>query len=176
MDKCSVFHPFGLTYSCNVTVIVTMILLACSYCVHCTQKTMMDDRNTSKVAVTVNCTCHEWHSFESAVLELQNETTVAIYSEQIQVRTAVLIRNRNRVNLRGRGEVNTKIICNAINTGFAFEDVSNLQISNIDFVECSLNFINRSISGRHLIIVAAIFIVNSTNLISLLMRLELAKV
>ena len=46
---------------------------------------------------------------------------------------------------------------------FAFVNTNNLQISNIDFVECSLNLINETISEKNLVIVAAIFIVNSTN-------------
>ena len=146
---------------------IIIILLACIVCcpyVHGSQKTICvmstDERNASNAEVN----CHEWCSFESAILEIQNETTISIYSEQIQMTKKALVYYKDSICLKGVGEVNTKVICTAVNTGFAFNHVSNLQISNIDFVECSLNFINQTVSERKLVIVAAIFIVNSTNI------------
>ena len=103
------------------------------------------------------------HLSQLYILEVQNETTIAIYSEQVQVTKKVLVYYKDSICLKGVGEVNTKIRCTAVNTGVFFNHVSNLQISNIDFVECSLNFINKTVSERNLVIVAAVFIVNSTN-------------
>lgn len=142
-----------------------IILLLCSRCqyIHGLQKTIcvMSKDNKSFNAEVQNC--HEWHLLESALLEIQNETTIAIYDEQIYVKAKFSVGFKDKINFKGIGEVNTKVICIAADTGFSFYYVSNLQISNIDFVECSLNFINQTVSERKFMIVAAVFIVNSTN-------------
>ena len=161
MKKSVLLHPFGLEY---VIVIATLILLTCINHVRSSQKTVCvnvtDNKNMSKADSEVNC-----HSFlgslESAIDELQDKTTIAIFNKQINVAKKVLVHHKNSINLKG--EVKTKIICNTVNAGFAFDNVSNLQISNIEFVECSLNFINHTVSERNLVIIAAVFIVNSTN-------------
>ena len=163
MEKSVLVCPFGYICCSNVTVIVTIILLACSYHVQSLQKTVCITvaNNMSKADSAIDVNCHEWYgSLESAIPELQDETTIAIFSEQLDVTMEVVIRYKNSITLKGN---KTKIICNTDNnTGFAFDTVSNLQISNIEFVECSLNF-NQTVSKTNLVIMAAVFIVNSTN-------------
>ena len=148
-----------------------MILLACillllsSHYTHCLNKTLCVTSTDIKISniSNVGVNCREWNLFESAILTIQNDTTLAIYGEQIQVKAKVLVSYRDNIHLKGMGEVNTKLVCTGINTGFTFNFVSNLRISNIDFLECSLNFINQTVSERNFVIVAALFIVNSTN-------------
>ena len=148
-----------------------MILLACillllsRHYTHCLNKTLCVTSTDIKISniSNVGVNCREWNLFESAILTIQNDTTLAIYGEQIQVKAKVLVSYRDNIHLKGMGEVNTKLVCTGINTGFTFNFVSNLRISNIDFLECSLNFINQTVSERNFVIVAALFIVNSTN-------------
>ena len=152
----------------SVTEIITLTvvsLLAACYYAQCSQIVLCVHSSTDQNVSSTQVTCHEWHRFQSAIhiLQDQNETTIAIFSQIIHVDAPVFVSYKNNINLKGMGKRNTKIVCTEHNTGFVFEQVSNLQISNIDFVECTNNFYNKTISDLIVVMAAAVTVLDSIN-------------
>ena len=147
-----------------ITLIVVSLLAACYYA-QCSQIVLCVHSSTDQNVSSTQVTCHEWHRFQSAIhiLQGQNETTIAIFSQTIRVDAPVFVSYKNNISLKGIGIRNTKIVCTEHNIGFVFEQVTNLQISNIDFVECTNNFYNKTISDLIVVMAAAVTVLDSIN-------------
>lgn len=107
-------------------------------------------------------TCQEVIPIEDAFF---NNVTVAFCDEKLHIHKELQIQNKVNLTLKGIGSSHSQLSCNLSTfSGFKFINVTNLVISNIDFIGCGIVVGNKELDGSSMLITSSLMISSCSNI------------